>query len=266
MGNIQGTGAVALQSPPARPRPVLASKPAPGPPPGIRQPRPVEPILGRRERVLLGLFVLLLHGAVVQHLTQNEVPPLPVVPPQVPQMSIEFASPPPPPAAIEPPPPHAVVEPPPPPVVEPLAAKPPPKPLPRPKPKPIPAKPAPVPKPVPPPAPAKAPPPPAAPAPAAAPTPAPISPPTASAGYLRNPAPEYPALAQRRGWEGRVLLRVHVRADGRPGEIQVQASSGRDLLDQAALKTVQKWTFVPAKQGDVSLAGWVSVPIDFKLN
>ncbi|MCC0523581.1 energy transducer TonB, partial [Pseudomonas aeruginosa] len=107
-------------------------------------------------------------------------------------------------------------------------------------------------------------PPPAGPAPAAA--PAPLTPPSANAGYLHNPAPEYPALAMRRGWEGTVLLRVHVLASGSPSEIQVQKSSGREALDQAAVKAVKRWSFVPAKRGDKAEDGWVSVPIDFKLN
>ncbi|WP_430301689.1 energy transducer TonB, partial [Pseudomonas aeruginosa] len=106
--------------------------------------------------------------------------------------------------------------------------------------------------------------PPAPPAPAAA--PAPLTPPSANAGYLHNPAPEYPALAMRRGWEGTVLLRVHVLASGSPSEIQVQKSSGREALDQAAVKAVKRWSFVPAKRGDKAEDGWVSVPIDFKLN
>ncbi|PZE09556.1 energy transducer TonB, partial [Pseudomonas sp. 57B-090624] len=97
-------------------------------------------------------------------------------------------------------------------------------------------------------------------------TPAPVTPPSANAGYLRNPAPEYPSFAQRRGWEGTVLLRVHVLASGSPSEVQIQKSSGRDLLDEAAIKAVKRWTFVPAKRGDVAQDGWVSVPIDFKLN
>uniref|UniRef100_UPI00209B2FC5 energy transducer TonB n=1 Tax=Pseudomonas aeruginosa TaxID=287 RepID=UPI00209B2FC5 len=84
--------------------------------------------------------------------------------------------------------------------------------------------------------------------------------------YLHNPAPEYPALAMRRGWEGTVLLRVHVLASGSPSEIQVQKSSGREALDQAAVKAVKRWSFVPAKRGDKAEDGWVSVPIDFKLN
>ncbi|WP_413044668.1 energy transducer TonB, partial [Pseudomonas aeruginosa] len=104
----------------------------------------------------------------------------------------------------------------------------------------------------------------APPAPVAA--PAPLTPPSANAGYLHNPAPEYPALAMRRGWEGTVLLRVHVLASGSPSEIQVQKSSGREALDQAAVKAVKRWSFVPAKRGDKAEDGWVSVPIDFKLN
>lgn len=63
-----------------------------------------------------------------------------------------------------------------------------------------------------------------------------------------------------------MLLRVHVLASGGPSEIQVQTSSGREALDQAAIKAVQRWKFVPAKRGDVAQDGWVSVPIDFKLN
>ncbi|WP_440971620.1 energy transducer TonB, partial [Pseudomonas aeruginosa] len=82
----------------------------------------------------------------------------------------------------------------------------------------------------------------------------------------RPSAPEYPALAMRRGWEGTVLLRVHVLASGSPSEIQVQKSSGREALDQAAVKAVKRWSFVPAKRGDKAEDGWVSVPIDFKLN
>ncbi|MCF5788956.1 TonB family protein, partial [Pseudomonas sp. PA-1-6G] len=169
-----------------------------------------------------------------------------------------------PPPPITPPPPPPVVEPPPP-LVDELAAKPaPPKPIAKPKPKPVPK---PEPKPAPkaveqPPAP-PTPAPPAPPAPAA---PAPVTPASANAAYLKNPAPEYPSLAQRRGWEGTVLLRVQVLASGKPGEIQVQKSSGRQQLDDAALAAVKRWSFVPAKQGDVAQNGWVSVPIDFKIH
>jgi len=232
-------------------------------------------VLGRREGFLLGGLVLVLHGAVIYWAAQQTTPPLPVVAPEIPPMTIEFSqpappvvepAPPPPPQAVEPPPPPE----PPPPVEDELATKPPPPPKPKPKPTPKPV-PKPVAKPVPVPAPPKAaepaPPAPVAapPAPAAAPAPAPATPPSANAGYLKNPAPEYPSLAQRRGWEGTVLLRVHVLASGKPGEIQVQTSSGRQALDDAALAAVKRWSFVPAKQGNVAQDGWVSVPIDFKI-
>ena len=78
---------------------------------------------------------------------------------------------------------------------------------------------------------------------------APVTPASANAAYLKNPAPEYPSLAQRRGWEGTVLLRVHVLASGKPGEIQIQKSSGREALDDAALSAVKRWSFVPGQAG-----------------
>nr|WP_314566818.1 energy transducer TonB [uncultured Pseudomonas sp.] len=223
-------------------------------------------ISSRREGILLGLLVLALHGAVIYWVSQKPTPVLPVVPPEIPPMTIEFSRPAPP--AVEPPPPvpppPPVVEPPPP-VVDELAAKPaPPKPMPKPKPKPVPKpEPKPAPKPVEPPPAPLTPAPPAPPAPLA---PAPVTPASANAAYLKNPAPEYPSLAQRRGWEGTVLLRVHVLASGKPGEIQIQKSSGRQQLDDAALAAVKRWSFVPAKQGDVAQDGWVSVPIDFKIH
>lgn len=237
----------------------------------LRLQRPPGRVLSRREGVLLGVLALVLHGAVIYWVNQNPTPVLPVVPPQVPPMTIEFSQPAPP--AVQPPPPAPappVVEPPPPPppVVDELAAKPAPKKIVKPKPVPKPVHepvPKPVAKPVEQPAPPPAVQPVAAPAPPAPPAPAPVTPPSASAGYLKNPAPQYPDLAMRRGWEGTVLLRVHVLPSGQPGEIQIQTSSGRSQLDDAAVAAVKRWSFVPAKQGDVPQAGWVSVPIDFKL-
>lgn len=222
-----------------------------------------ERVLSRREGVLLGVFALVLHGAVIVWVNQAPPAVLPVMPPETPPMTIEFSPPVVVPATPEPIP-QPVVDPPPP-VEDELAVKPPPpKPIPKPKPVVNPV-PKPVARPVEPPAPPAPPQPVAAPAPAAPPVPQPVTPASASAGYLHNPAPQYPSLAMRRGWEGTVLLRVHVLASGNPGEIQIQKSSGRDQLDAAALAAVKRWSFVPAKQGDVARDGWVSVPIDFKI-
>ena len=85
------------------------------------------------------------------------------------------------------------------------------------------------------------------------------------AGYMSNPAPEYPEVALDRGWEGKVILRVKVSAQGRPLSIEVKSSSGRRILDDTALKTVKKWVFAPAMQGSTPVEGWVDVPMSFKL-
>jgi periplasmic protein TonB len=37
------------------------------------------------------------------------------------------------------------------------------------------------------------------------------------------------------------------------------------VLDDAAIEAVKGWTFVPATQGGQPIAGWVTVPIDFRL-
>lgn len=85
------------------------------------------------------------------------------------------------------------------------------------------------------------------------------------AAYLRNPPPEYPPVARRRGEAGTVLLSVWVEADGRAGEVSVRQGSGSARLDRAALDAVRRWRFVPAKNGGVALASRIEVPIIFRL-
>jgi periplasmic protein TonB len=85
-------------------------------------------------------------------------------------------------------------------------------------------------------------------------------------GYAAgNQPPEYPAAAQQRGFEGRVLLRVDVSAAGTPLDVKVVSSSGHDILDEAALRAVRTWRFVPATRGGTPVAGIVNVPVEFKL-
>jgi protein TonB len=91
------------------------------------------------------------------------------------------------------------------------------------------------------------------------------TPANSDANYLSNPKPVYPMTARQRHWEGLVLLRVYVTADGHAGEVLVQRSSGHAELDESALEAVKKWRFVPAKRGEFAEASWASVPIDFEL-
>jgi len=83
---------------------------------------------------------------------------------------------------------------------------------------------------------------------------------------LNNPKPPYPLAARRRGQEGRALLHAHVREDGAASEVEIKQSSGYELLDNSALRTVRRWRFVPASRGGVAVASWVEIPIVFRLH
>ncbi|MDZ7920563.1 energy transducer TonB [Rhodoferax sp.] len=84
--------------------------------------------------------------------------------------------------------------------------------------------------------------------------------------YAYNPQPDYPILMREQGVGGVVWLRVWVDSDGRPVEIKLTKGSGYRLLDDAALRAVKLWRFIPAKYGDQRLASWVEFPIRFTLN
>lgn len=99
-----------------------------------------------------------------------------------------------------------------------------------------------------------------------APPPEPITEPRGFAGYLNNPAPVYPSAAQKRGLQGRVVLKVHVLASGQADNVTIAKTSGFDILDDAAVKAVSGWQFDPAKRGQTPIDGWVNVPINFKIS
>lgn len=227
----------------------------------------------RVDYALLALVSVLLHVCGWLWFQQPREQPVPVVPPRVVQLMLVSPAPPPvpPPAIVQPPPP--VTEPPPPvieaqaPLPEPVPK---PKPKPRPKPKPAKAKP----KPPAPPTPIEIAPvnpaPPVATAPATVAPPAPVTEPVVEpastrATSRRNPKPDYPTLAKRRGWEGKVLLEVEVLSDGMPGELRVSSSSGREVLDNAALEAVKRWMFEPARRADVPITSTLTLSIVFKL-
>jgi protein TonB len=91
-------------------------------------------------------------------------------------------------------------------------------------------------------------------------------PPSFDADYLHNPTPRYPAAAQRLRESGKVLLSVSVTASGMPERVEIASSSGSPRLDQAALDTVRRWRFLPARQGDQAVAATVTVPLVFRLD
>lgn len=88
----------------------------------------------------------------------------------------------------------------------------------------------------------------------------------AKPGYLKNPAPAYPERARQLYQEGQVVLRVTVNIDGLPDRVDIHKSSGHPLLDDAAVKTIRRWKFRPARLGGIPVAAEVDVPIRFKLD
>jgi protein TonB len=92
-----------------------------------------------------------------------------------------------------------------------------------------------------------------------------ITPPLFAAAYLNNPKPEYPPAARRLRQEGTVVLRVWVNERGAPEQVLLQGSSGVRTLDEAAVRAVSRWSFMPAHRGLTAVASWADVPISFSL-
>jgi protein TonB len=84
--------------------------------------------------------------------------------------------------------------------------------------------------------------------------------------YRINPAPKYPRIARRRGYQGTVVLEVLVDRNGRVGDLRVYTSSGYKILDRTALTSVKGWAFEPGMRGDQKVEMWVRVPVRFQLN
>ncbi len=101
---------------------------------------------------------------------------------------------------------------------------------------------------------------------AAAPASAPVMPARFDADYLQNPKPVYPPMSRRQGEEGKVIMRVKVSAQGVPLSVEISQSSGFSRLDEAAKAAVERWRFVPAKQGGEAIDSSVLVPLSFALS
>lgn len=83
--------------------------------------------------------------------------------------------------------------------------------------------------------------------------------------YTYNPKPSYPRAARSQCQQGTVILLVEVLPSGRVCGVDIDRSSGHQLLDDAAVKAVKKWRFEPAKKGRTSVRAWVKIPVEFNL-
>ncbi|HED15681.1 MAG TPA: energy transducer TonB [Gammaproteobacteria bacterium] len=76
----------------------------------------------------------------------------------------------------------------------------------------------------------------------------------------------YPRSAIRRGWEGRVDLAVQIDTQGQIGIIRILRSSGHNLLDQAAIQSIEGLARLP--EADILLdqqAIEITIPVIYKL-
>jgi len=76
----------------------------------------------------------------------------------------------------------------------------------------------------------------------------------------------YPSSARLNGWEGRVVLRAIIRADGHLLEVTVHRSSGHDALDRAALETIKLACPLHMKHSLSTAEVAVYVPIVYSLS
>lgn len=82
-------------------------------------------------------------------------------------------------------------------------------------------------------------------------------------GQASTPHPAYPLLARRQGWQGTAMVELHVRADGLPESVRLLESSGFQLLDAAALETLEQWQLASAPQLATQR---IVVPVVFRLH
>jgi TonB family protein len=83
---------------------------------------------------------------------------------------------------------------------------------------------------------------------------------------LDNPSINYPVMANIRGVEGRVTVRVEVLTSGRPGKMWLKQSSGSGILDQDAQTQLKHWRFVPARKNGQPVTAWIDIPVLYRLS
>lgn len=83
---------------------------------------------------------------------------------------------------------------------------------------------------------------------------------------IHNPAPIYPLVARKKGWEGEVLLKLLISSKGNAENVEIEKSSGFDALDNSALQEIKKWKFMPQERNGAKEISWATIPVRFKLS
>ena len=76
----------------------------------------------------------------------------------------------------------------------------------------------------------------------------------------------YPRLARRQGWEGRVVLVFRVHPDGRISDVRVRESSGRAILDEAAVHALEQVDILQGvRDGQIETTVSLTLPVTYRL-
>lgn len=86
--------------------------------------------------------------------------------------------------------------------------------------------------------------------------------------YRKLSPPVYPQSAIDAHQAGKLMLKVHVDADGKPTSIVVDTAeppAAKDVFGEAAVAAVKTWEFTPRMKNGKAVAGDVLVPFAFTL-
>ena len=79
------------------------------------------------------------------------------------------------------------------------------------------------------------------------------------------PPPHYPRLARRNRWQGTVHCRLTISDKGTVAQVLVERSSGRRILDQAAVSALMLWRFEPGIRAGLAVETEILHRIVFRL-
>jgi protein TonB len=83
---------------------------------------------------------------------------------------------------------------------------------------------------------------------------------------INIPVPDYPEMARQATIEGQTVVEALVDVDGSIVDARVLKSSGNQSLDASAISAARRARFTPAKQRDMPVRVWVSIPFRFSLH
>lgn len=80
-----------------------------------------------------------------------------------------------------------------------------------------------------------------------------------------RPSIKYPFKARKFGYEGKVILHLHVSEKGNVERVEIKKSSGFNVLDNEAMKYGSKFEFYPYKKSNINVPVIIILPVVFQL-